>query len=39
MQRERPDMVFVSVAGSGHCPTLHEAEVVPVLDAFLDAIA
>ncbi len=39
MQRERPDMVSVSVAGSGHCPTLDEAEVVPVLDDFLDAIA
>jgi len=39
MRRERPDMVFVSVAGSGHCPTLDEPEVVPVLDGFLDAIA
>lgn len=39
MQRERPDMAFVSVAGSGHCPTLDEAEVVPVLDDFLESIA
>lgn len=39
MQRERPGMVSLSVAGSGHCPTLDEAEVVPVLDDFLDAIA
>jgi pimeloyl-ACP methyl ester carboxylesterase len=39
MRRERPDMVFVSVAGSGHCPTLDEPEVVTVLDDFLDAIA
>jgi pimeloyl-ACP methyl ester carboxylesterase len=39
MQRERPDMVVVEVAGSGHCPTLDEAEVGPVLDNFLEAIA
>jgi pimeloyl-ACP methyl ester carboxylesterase len=38
MRREKPDLAFVSVAGSGHAPLLEESEVVPVLDAFLDAI-
>lgn len=39
MQAMRPDMTVVEVEGSGHCPTLIESEVVPVLDRFLDAIA
>jgi pimeloyl-ACP methyl ester carboxylesterase len=38
MRRERPDMAFVNVAGSGHAPTLEEAVVVPALDRFLHAI-
>jgi pimeloyl-ACP methyl ester carboxylesterase len=38
MRREKPDLAFVSVAGSGHAPSLAEPEVAPVLDAFLDAI-
>jgi pimeloyl-ACP methyl ester carboxylesterase len=39
MRRERPDMEFVNVAGCGHCPSLEESVVVPMLDDFLDAIA
>jgi pimeloyl-ACP methyl ester carboxylesterase len=39
MRALRPDMGFVSVAETGHCPTLEEPEVAPALDAFLDGIA
>jgi pimeloyl-ACP methyl ester carboxylesterase len=38
MRRERPDMAFVNVAGSGHSPSLEEAVVVPQLDRFLNGI-
>ncbi|MGG5808135.1 alpha/beta fold hydrolase [Falsiroseomonas sp. CW058] len=38
MRRERPDMEFINVPATGHCPTLEEAVVVPALDRFLDAI-
>jgi pimeloyl-ACP methyl ester carboxylesterase len=38
MRRERPDMELAVVPGSGHAPTLEEAEVVPALDRFLHAI-
>lgn len=38
MRRERPDMEFVNVPGSGHCPTLAEPQVVPALDRFLHGI-
>jgi pimeloyl-ACP methyl ester carboxylesterase len=38
MRRERPDLAYVPVEGSGHAPTLAEPEVTPALDAFLDAI-
>ncbi len=39
MRAMRPDMAFLGVAETGHCPTLEEAEVVPALDAFLHGIA
>jgi pimeloyl-ACP methyl ester carboxylesterase len=39
MRKARPDMGFVSVAETGHCPTLEEPEAVAALDAFLDDIA
>ena len=39
MRRERPDMAFLNVPETGHCPTLEEAIVAPALDRFLDAIA
>jgi pimeloyl-ACP methyl ester carboxylesterase len=35
MRRARPDMAFLSVRETGHCPTLEEAAVIPALDAFL----
>lgn len=38
MRRERPDMRFLEVAATGHCPTLEEPEVIPALDAFLDSL-
>jgi len=38
MRQLRPDMEFVNVPGSGHAPTLEEAQVVPALDRFLNAI-
>jgi pimeloyl-ACP methyl ester carboxylesterase len=38
MRRERPDMHFVNVAGSGHTPTLEEPVMIPALDRFLNAI-
>jgi pimeloyl-ACP methyl ester carboxylesterase len=38
MRRERPDMAFVNVPGTGHCPTLEEELVVPGLDRFLHGI-
>jgi pimeloyl-ACP methyl ester carboxylesterase len=38
MRRERPDMVFVNLPGSGHAPTLEEPQVVPPLDRFLESI-
>lgn len=38
MRQARPDMQFVGVAGSGHCPTLDEPPVVAALDRFLHAI-
>jgi pimeloyl-ACP methyl ester carboxylesterase len=39
MRQARPDMEFVNVAATGHCPTLEEPVVIPALDRFLDAIA
>ncbi len=38
MRRERPDMAFVNLPGSGHAPTLEEDLVADALDRFLDAI-
>lgn len=38
MRALRPDMDVVTVAETGHCPTLEEAEVVAALDPFLHAI-
>jgi pimeloyl-ACP methyl ester carboxylesterase len=38
MRALRPELEFVEVPGSGHCPHLHEAAVVRPLDRFLDAI-
>jgi pimeloyl-ACP methyl ester carboxylesterase len=38
MRALRPELEFVEVPGSGHCPHLHEAAVVGPLDRFLDAI-
>ncbi|MGG5818690.1 alpha/beta fold hydrolase [Falsiroseomonas sp. HW251] len=38
MRRARPDMAFVEVPGCGHCPSLEERAVVPLLDRFLDAV-
>jgi len=37
MRRKRPDMAFVSVAATGHCPTLEEPEARAALDTFLAA--
>ena len=39
MRQERPDMAFLNVPETGHCPTLEEAIVIPTLDRFLDFIA
>jgi pimeloyl-ACP methyl ester carboxylesterase len=39
MRDERPDMGFLNLPGTGHCPTLDERLVVPALDGFLDGIA
>ncbi|MCC7429107.1 MAG: alpha/beta fold hydrolase [Alphaproteobacteria bacterium] len=39
MAARKPDLERITVAGAGHCPTLSEPEVAPVVDAFLDAIA
>jgi pimeloyl-ACP methyl ester carboxylesterase len=39
MRQERPDMEFVNMPGSGHCPTLDEPLVAVALDRFLDRIA
>lgn len=38
MQRLRPDMQVVTLPGTGHAPTLTEAQVIRPLDAFLDAV-
>jgi pimeloyl-ACP methyl ester carboxylesterase len=38
MRRERPDMEFVNVPDTGHCPTLDEPHVAAALDRFLDAV-
>jgi pimeloyl-ACP methyl ester carboxylesterase len=38
MRALRPDLEFVEVPGSGHCPTLQEPMVVAALDRFLHAI-
>jgi pimeloyl-ACP methyl ester carboxylesterase len=38
MRRERQDMTFVNMPGSGHAPTLEEPLVAVALDRFLDAI-
>jgi pimeloyl-ACP methyl ester carboxylesterase len=38
MAQSRPDMHFVEIAGTGHCPTLEEPAAVAALDAFLDRI-
>jgi len=39
MRTERPDMHFVNIPATGHCPTLEEPIAVAALDRFLDAIA
>jgi pimeloyl-ACP methyl ester carboxylesterase len=39
MRAERPDMGFIEVPGSGHCPTLGEPPVAAAIDDFLGAIA
>lgn len=38
MRRARPDMRVVTLAGTGHAPTLTERPVMAALDAFLDGI-
>jgi pimeloyl-ACP methyl ester carboxylesterase len=38
MREARPDMGFVNVPGSGHCPTLEEPAVAAAMDRFLDGI-
>ncbi|MGG5889145.1 alpha/beta fold hydrolase [Falsiroseomonas sp. HC035] len=38
MQDARPDMRFVEIAATGHCPTLEEPASVAALDAFFDRI-
>jgi pimeloyl-ACP methyl ester carboxylesterase len=38
MGAELPHLIRVTVPGWGHCPTLGEAEVLPALDAFVEAI-
>ena len=37
MRQMRPDMAYVSVAGTGHAPTLGEPDVAAALDRFLAA--
>jgi pimeloyl-ACP methyl ester carboxylesterase len=39
MRERKPDMEAVEAAGIGHAPMLDEADVVPALDAFIDAVA
>lgn len=39
MQDERPDLHFVNIPGTGHCPTLEEPLAIAALDRFLDSIA
>lgn len=38
MRAARPDMDFVNVPGTGHCPTLEEKVVVGALDRFLEGV-
>jgi pimeloyl-ACP methyl ester carboxylesterase len=38
MRRERPDMEFANMPGSGHCPTLEEPLVAVALDRFLESV-
>jgi pimeloyl-ACP methyl ester carboxylesterase len=38
MRRIRPDLVLAELPGIGHAPTLEEPALLPVLDAFLEAI-
>jgi len=38
MRRQRPDMTVVALPGTGHAPTLTEAESVAGIDAFLEAL-
>jgi pimeloyl-ACP methyl ester carboxylesterase len=38
MRQERPDLEYVELAGSGHCPTLDEPSVAARLDRFLNAV-
>jgi pimeloyl-ACP methyl ester carboxylesterase len=39
MRERKPDTESVEAAGIGHAPMLDEADVVPALDAFIDAAA
>lgn len=38
MRRARPDMRLVTLPGTGHAPTLTEAQIIAPLDAFLDGV-
>lgn len=38
MRAARPDMAFVNVPGTGHCPTLEEPVVMGALDRFLEGV-
>jgi pimeloyl-ACP methyl ester carboxylesterase len=38
MAREKPDLTQITVAGTGHTPTLSEPEVRQAIDAFLDRL-
>lgn len=38
MQAENPDMVPITVPGTGHCPTLNEPPVRKAIDDFLNAL-
>lgn len=38
MIRDKPDLELIRFPGAGHAPTLDEPEIVPTVDAFLDAI-
>jgi len=38
MQAEKPDMIPITVPGTGHCPTLNEPPVRKAIDDFLNAL-